>query len=76
MAEKNKKIIKIIIKNTVRIIKNLFLIPDGTCRYNPTCTEYAVEAIEKYSLFKAIIKIIWRILRCNPFSKGGYDPNK
>ncbi len=45
----------------------------GTCRFHPTCSEYAVMAIEKYGLFKGSLKSLWRILRCNPFSKGGID---
>jgi len=45
----------------------------GTCRFHPTCSEYAVMAIEKYGLFKGSLKSFWRILRCNPFSKGGID---
>ena len=45
-----------------------------TCRYYPTCSEYSKEAIKKYGAFKGLLKSIWRILRCNPFSKGGYDP--
>ena len=44
------------------------------CRYIPTCSEYGLEAIEKYGAFKGGILAFWRILRCNPFSKGGYDP--
>lgn len=46
------------------------------CKYYPTCSEYTKQAIEKYGAFKGSIKGIWRILRCNPFSKGGYDPLK
>jgi putative membrane protein insertion efficiency factor len=48
--------------------------PNGSCRYVPTCSNYAKEAIEKYNIFKAIIKITIRVLKCNPLSKGGYDP--
>ncbi len=44
------------------------------CPYIPTCSQYAVEAIEKYGAFKGGILAFWRILRCNPFSKGGIDP--
>ncbi len=44
------------------------------CRYIPTCSQYAVEAIEKYGVVKGGLLACWRILRCNPFSKGGYDP--
>ena len=44
------------------------------CKYTPTCSQYAIEAIEKYGPLKGLGLAIWRILRCNPFSKGGYDP--
>lgn len=46
----------------------------GTCKYFPTCSQYAIEALEKYGVFKGGLLAVWRILRCNPFSKGGYDP--
>lgn len=46
------------------------------CKYIPTCSEYALEAYEKYGFFKGTRLAVWRILRCNPFSKGGYDPLK
>ncbi|MGL5648000.1 MAG: membrane protein insertion efficiency factor YidD [Clostridium sp.] len=46
------------------------------CKYRPTCSEYALEAVEKYGAIKGSLMAIWRILRCNPFSKGGYDPVK
>lgn len=46
------------------------------CPYYPTCSQYGLEAIEKYGAFKGGLMAIWRILRCNPFSKGGYDPLK
>ena len=45
-----------------------------TCRYIPTCSEYAVTAIERYGAWKGVRMALWRLLRCNPFSKGGYDP--
>ncbi len=44
------------------------------CPYFPTCSQYGVEAIEKYGTLKGGLLAVWRILRCNPFSKGGYDP--
>ena len=44
------------------------------CVYTPNCSQYAIEALEKYGAFKGSLLAIWRILRCNPFSKGGYDP--
>ena len=46
----------------------------SSCKYYPICSRYAIEAIEKYGAFKGGILAAWRILRCNPFSKGGYDP--
>lgn len=53
-----------------------FLFPDGFCRFHPTCSEYGHSAIEKYGVFRGGGKAIWRVLRCNPFSKGGFDPLK
>ncbi len=47
-----------------------------SCRYLPTCSDYAIDAITKYGAFKGSLLAAWRILRCNPFSKGGYDPVK
>ncbi len=47
-----------------------------TCRYYPTCSEYAIQAIEKYGILKGGIKASLRVLRCNPFFPGGYDPLK
>lgn len=44
------------------------------CIYTPTCSQYAIEALEKYGALKGSLLAMWRILRCNPFSKGGYDP--
>ena len=44
------------------------------CRFTPTCSAYAIEACEKRGFFVGLILTVWRILRCNPFSKGGYDP--
>ena len=44
------------------------------CKFYPTCSEYSIQAIEKYGVLKGVFLTIKRILRCNPFSKGGYDP--
>ena len=46
------------------------------CKYYPTCSEYTKQAIEKYGILKGVFLGIKRILKCNPFSKGGYDPLK
>lgn len=54
---------------------NLFFISyPGRCRFYPTCSEYAVSAVRQYGLFKGIVFSLIRILKCNPFYKGGYDP--
>ncbi|MFR5906663.1 MAG: membrane protein insertion efficiency factor YidD, partial [[Ruminococcus] torques] len=44
------------------------------CRFYPTCSSYALEAFEIHGFFKGLLLSVWRILRCNPFCKGGYDP--
>lgn len=46
----------------------------SSCKFYPTCSQYAIEALEKYGAFKGGCLAVWRILRCNPFSKGGCDP--
>lgn len=45
-----------------------------TCRFYPTCSQYAVEALEIHGFFKGGLLAVWRILRCNPFCRGGFDP--
>lgn len=47
-----------------------------SCRFEPTCSEYAREALRKYGLWKGLLLSFWRVLRCNPYSRGGYDPVK
>lgn len=44
------------------------------CRYEPTCSRYALEAIQEYGVLRGLVLATWRLLRCNPFSHGGYDP--
>ncbi len=44
------------------------------CRFEPTCSQYSILAFQKHGLFKGLFLTIWRILRCQPFSKGGFDP--
>ena len=46
----------------------------GHCRYYPSCSEYFVGAVKKYGPWRGLLKGVWRILRCHPFAKGGYDP--
>jgi uncharacterized protein len=44
------------------------------CKYEPTCSRYAVEAIRRYGVLRGLVLAGWRLLRCNPWSDGGYDP--
>jgi putative membrane protein insertion efficiency factor len=50
------------------------LLPEGTCRFYPTCSHYTYQAIAKYGIIKGGALGFWRLLRCQPFSPGGYDP--
>ena len=55
--------------------KNISPYKGGSCcRFVPTCSEYALQAVTKYGAFKGMYKAIKRILKCHPFCKGGYDP--
>ena len=44
------------------------------CRFHPSCSEYFIQAVEKYGVISGSLRGVWRILRCNPFHPGGYDP--
>jgi len=46
------------------------------CRFHPTCSDYAIEALRRHGFFRGTALVVWRILRCNPFSAGGRDPVK
>ncbi|PKL84406.1 MAG: membrane protein insertion efficiency factor YidD [Ignavibacteriae bacterium HGW-Ignavibacteriae-3] len=60
-----------LIKGYQKLISPLF---PPSCRFYPTCSEYAVQAITKHGVLRGTLKAAWRILRCNPFNKGGFDP--
>jgi putative membrane protein insertion efficiency factor len=49
-------------------------LPPNTCRFYPSCSHYGYQAVYKYGAFKGSLMAGWRILRCNPFNPGGYDP--
>lgn len=53
-----------------------YILTGNNCRFYPTCSQYSLEAYQKYGFFKATFLTIYRILRCNPFNQGGYDPLK
>ncbi len=66
-----KKIIIALIKCYKKYISPI----KGTkCPYYPTCSDYALEALRKHGALKGSVLALYRIIRCNPFSKGGYDP--
>ena len=45
----------------------------ASCKYHPSCSQYAIDAIRKHGLAKGSVKAVWRLLRCNPWSRGGVD---
>jgi putative membrane protein insertion efficiency factor len=51
-------------------------LPENTCRFYPSCSHYGYQAVYKYGAIKGSLMAVWRVLRCNPFNPGGYDPVK
>lgn len=82
--EPELRALKFTLLNIPRIILLVFIrlyqkivspsLPANTCRFYPSCSHYGYQAIYKYGAFKGLMMSIWRILRCNPFNPGGYDP--
>jgi putative membrane protein insertion efficiency factor len=70
----------------VRLVRSAFLAPlrayqrwisplfGQRCRYYPTCSDYAAQAIERFGILRGLVLAGWRLLRCNPWSHGGFDP--
>ncbi len=48
--------------------------PAGTCRFTPTCSRYYLDAVREWGILVGTLMGVWRVMRCNPFSEGGYDP--
>lgn len=67
------KIMIWIIRFYQRVISK-YILTGNNCRFYPTCSEYSIQAYKKYGFFKGTYLTIKRILRCNPFNAGGYDP--
>ena len=65
---------KILISGIRMYQKYLSPLKTTCCPYTPTCSHYAIQAIEKHGAFKGSLLAAWRIMRCNPLSKGGFDP--
>ena len=67
---------KIILIKIIRFYQKYLSALKGraTCIYTPTCSQYAIEAIEEWGAIRGLSLAIWRILRCNPFGRGGVDP--
>jgi len=65
-----QKFVMVLLRGYKLAISPLFL---PACRYLPTCSEYAMEAVERYGVIRGAMKAIWRLLRCHPFAKGGVD---
>lgn len=65
---------KFVLNSILFYRKYLSPMKSAKCPYYPTCSEYGLEAVEKYGAVKGGCLAFWRILRCNPFSRGGYDP--
>ncbi|MBI5632970.1 MAG: membrane protein insertion efficiency factor YidD [Nitrospirae bacterium] len=68
---------KILFIAIIRLYKYMIspLFP-STCRFTPSCSEYAIDALNKYGTLKGLALAVRRILRCNPFHEGGFDPVK
>jgi putative membrane protein insertion efficiency factor len=65
-----------LILGVIRLYQLTFsrLMPVNTCRFYPTCSRYGFEAVQKHGAIKGSLMAAWRVLRCNPFNPGGYDP--
>lgn len=65
---------KFMIRAIVFYQKNISPMKKPCCRFYPVCSDYAIESIEKFGVFKGLFLSILRILRCNPLFRGGFDP--
>jgi uncharacterized protein len=66
-----KAVVQFALRAYKRFISPMLL---PSCKYTPTCSEYAMEAVERHGVVRGIAMSVWRVLRCNPFAKGGLDP--
>jgi uncharacterized protein len=71
MREFPKHVVLLLLRGYKWAISPLF---PPACRYVPTCSEYAMEAVERYGAVRGGVMALWRVLRCHPLARGGYDP--
>ena len=71
MQQMLKRIVLLPVKFYRRYISPLF---PPCCRFTPTCSQYCLDAVEEWGVFCGLALTLWRIIRCNPWSKGGHDP--
>ncbi len=68
-------ILRKVVAAPIRAYQRLFSPVLGPrCRYYPSCSTYAVQAVEDYGILRGLVLAVWRVLRCNPLSRGGVDP--
>ncbi len=69
---------RIVLLALIRFYQHTFAktLPPNTCRFYPSCSHYGYQAVYKYGVLKGGLMAVWRVLRCNPFNPGGYDPVK
>jgi putative membrane protein insertion efficiency factor len=69
------KAARVVVLVPIRVYQRLFSPLMGQrCRYYPSCSEYAAQAVTNFGILRGLVLAGWRVLRCNPFSHGGYDP--
>ena len=66
-----RRLIVVLIRAYQRVVSPMF---GRRCKYYPSCSEYAVQAVTKFGILRGLVLAGWRLLRCNPWSRGGYDP--
>lgn len=65
---------KYVLIKLLELYRKIPIITHTYCKFTPTCSEYAIAALKKYGTIKGLYLIVRRLLRCNPWNKGGYDP--
>ena len=67
--------VRLLLVFVVRLYQvSLSLLWGPSCRFTPTCSQYAIEAIERHGVWRGVALAAWRVLRCHPLARGGYDP--